>query len=492
MNRHLFEIPERVAVGEFRGAGACVSKTPSRDVLTSQAVTGCHGNRINDMNARKDGVEFLEKRLSGNASGIRSFAGKLFVGTAVHVAGIIDRVIELAVSLIVISVLVCPLMLVLMIRKLVNGNPVFTSQIITGAGSRPVEIYRFNGIGVPFRDLPLFFGVLSGRLALAGVAIRNWGEREPSLEGAYIGMMKPGVISLWDLRRSSKTAHEGRQAIEWEYTFRKGLVYDLLLMLRAIPMLVFGESKSEASEIFRIMGLDLDNLTMDEAISVIGSHLDAKKQRRIFFVNPDCLNKTVTDREYFEILQSGDFVFPDGIGLIIAGKMLNTPLKENINGTDMLPFLCRMAAARGEKVFLLGGKPGVAEIAAQKISENYGVTVAGTSHGYFDHRSESAAVIEQINASGASILLVAFGAPLQERWIHQHRDALRPLIMMGVGGLLDFYSGNIRRAPRWVREIGFEWVYRIMQEPGRMWRRYVIGNPLFLYRVLKWKILYQR
>ncbi|NTV93680.1 MAG: WecB/TagA/CpsF family glycosyltransferase, partial [Chlorobiaceae bacterium] len=111
--------------------------------------------------------------------------------------------------------------------------------------------------------------------------------------------------------------------------------------------------------------------------------------------------------------------------------------------------------------------------------------------GYFDHRSESDAVIGKINSSGAAILLVAFGAPLQEIWIAEHRQKLLPRVLMGVGGLFDFYSGTIRRAPRWMREIGFEWVYRIFQEPARMWRRYVIGNPLFLYRVMKWKVFTQ-
>jgi N-acetylglucosaminyldiphosphoundecaprenol N-acetyl-beta-D-mannosaminyltransferase len=113
-----------------------------------------------------------------------------------------------------------------------------------------------------------------------------------------------------------------------------------------------------------------------------------------------------------------------------------------------------------------------------------GLEIAGARDGYF-RPEEEGAVIEAINGSGARILLVAFGAPRQELWIARWRDRLAPPVAMGVGGLFDFYSGRIPRAPVWMREIGLEWVFRLMQEPGRMWRRYVIGNPLFLYRVRK-------
>jgi N-acetylglucosaminyldiphosphoundecaprenol N-acetyl-beta-D-mannosaminyltransferase len=211
-----------------------------------------------------------------------------------------------------------------------------------------------------------------------------------------------------------------------------------------------------------------------------------------YFVNPDCLNKTFSDGDYQEILAKADNVFPDGIGLTIACKLLGSPLKENVNGTDMLPYLCAMVAAKGYKLFLLGGRPGVAENMAANITEKYGVTVAGTHHGFFHHEKDNSAVLEVINASGADIVLVAFGAPLQEKWITANRSKLQTKAALGVGGLFDFYSGNTRRAPRWLREMGMEWLYRIIQEPGRMWKRYVIGNPLFLLRVLLWKISSRR
>jgi N-acetylglucosaminyldiphosphoundecaprenol N-acetyl-beta-D-mannosaminyltransferase len=259
-------------------------------------------------------------------------------------------------------------------------------------------------------------------------------------------------------------------------------------MLRALPALFFSEPATASSAVFRLFDLNLDNITMRDAIEMIREKLRQKQQSVFFFVNPDCMNISVTNPDYRKALGSANYILPDGIGLVIAGKILGTPLRENINGTDMLPWLCAMAVEEQQSIYLLGGKPGIAEKAAAALSNTFGVHIAGTGHGYFNRETESSEVVKRINESKASILLVAFGAPLQEQWIARHRRELHPSILMGVGGLFDFYSGNIRRAPRWIREIGFEWVYRLMQEPSRMWKRYIVGNPLFLFRVLRWKL----
>ncbi|NTW62744.1 MAG: WecB/TagA/CpsF family glycosyltransferase [Chlorobiaceae bacterium] len=459
--------------------------------IINQTLTGHQSRSRNAMESRKDSAKALEKRLKGRSLSLKSLFKRAVFRFGAIAAEVLARVIEIIVASVMTLVFVFPLLVILLFRRLFAGTPVFDKRIVSGAFAKPVTVFRFRDISSPFCDLPLFLELFTGRLALAGTAIRSWKESPAVPENAYIRPVKPGIVSLWDIRNSSKIAHEGQQAIEWEYVFRKHLFYDFMLMLRALPVMLYSENSEISSSHFALLGLNLNNLTMDEAISVMQRTLDEKKQSAIYFVNPDCLNKMVSDREYFRILKTGNYVFPDGIGLSIAGKMLGTPLRENINGTDMLPYLCKMAAAKGYSVFLLGGKPGIAEKAGQHISETYGVTIAGSADGYFDHRSESDAVIGKINSSGAAILLVAFGAPLQEIWIAEHRQKLLPRVLMGVGGLFDFYSGTIRRAPRWMREIGFEWVYRIFQEPARMWRRYVIGNPLFLYRVMKWKVFTQ-
>ncbi len=183
------------------------------------------------------------------------------------------------------------------------------------------------------------------------------------------------------------------------------------------------------------------------------------------------------------MLQRAARVLPDGIGLQIGCRMRGLALAANVNGTDLFPRLCERAARDGLSLFLLGARPGVAEAVADNMRRRYPeLIVAGARHGYFAP-SEESDLIARINASGARILLVAFGVPRQELWLAEHRDRLRPPVRMGVGGLFDFYSGRIPRAPLWLREIGLEWTWRLAQEPGRMWRRYLLGNPLFLYRV---------
>jgi N-acetylglucosaminyldiphosphoundecaprenol N-acetyl-beta-D-mannosaminyltransferase len=150
--------------------------------------------------------------------------------------------------------------------------------------------------------------------------------------------------------------------------------------------------------------------------------------------------------------------------------------------------LCEALASSGRSVYLLGARPGVAAAAAEAMARRVPrLIIAGTRHGYFPPE-DTDAVIDTINRSGANVLLVAFGAPAQELWLARHRARLAPSIRIGVGGLFDFYSGRIPRAPRWLQELGLEWVWRLVQEPRRMWRRYLVGNPLFLWRVMRQRI----
>jgi N-acetylglucosaminyldiphosphoundecaprenol N-acetyl-beta-D-mannosaminyltransferase len=427
-------------------------------------------------------------------STMESVKRRVVSGQAALFARIVERTAESAVALTVILAAVIPVSFVLGVRRLFTGKKVFREKSIRGVRGQRIRVLRFNvGSSAFIADTPLFLELLKGRIALVGTEISDTDERDVADPGqALIDEVRPGLVSLWGVRRYSRIAHEGKQAIELEYVSRKGLLYDFLLLLRYVPVMLYRENGSGRSSVMRLLGLDVTGFTMSEAVTVMENNLRLGRKSSIFFVNPDCCNKMVTDREYFRVLKQADYVFPDGIGLVIAGKILGTPVRENVNGTDMFPYLCKMARDSGHSIFLLGGRPGVAEKAAMRTGDAYGVTVAGTAHGYFDHETESEALIREINDSGAGILLVAFGAPLQEKWIARHRDRLRPPLVLGVGGLFDFYSGRISRAPVWIREIGFEWVFRILMEPGRMWKRYVVGNPLFLFRVMKWKLFSER
>ena len=218
---------------------------------------------------------------------------KLSAATAEALA----RTIEISVALIVTLAITFPFLLILLFRKLFTGRPLFTSRTIFGALAKPLRVLRFNIVASPYRDLPLFFEVLTGQLALVGTAIKEWGDSSPTPQKGYINAVRPGVISLWDIRSSSKIAHEGRMLIEWEYIFKKRPFYDFMLLLRALPAMFYSERCVTSSSVFQLLDLDLKNLTMVEAVALIGANLKQKKQCSIFFANPDCLNKMISDQK---------------------------------------------------------------------------------------------------------------------------------------------------------------------------------------------------
>jgi len=234
-----------------------------------------------------------------------------------------------------------------------------------------------------------------------------------------------------------------------------------------------------------ILGIRVDNVRMDEAVAAILERLDGERPSQVCFANADCANIACRDEPYRRVLGQADLVFADGSGLKLGARLLGERIRDNVNGTDMFPVLCEALANTGKGLFLLGARPGIAELVRDWVCEHYpGTAVSGLRDGYFRPERERE-VIDQISGSGASILLVAFGAPRQDTWIAQHLEQLGVKVAVGVGGLFDFYSGRIPRAPFWMRRLGLEWCYRFYQEPARLWKRYVIGNPLFLARVLE-------
>lgn len=232
-----------------------------------------------------------------------------------------------------------------------------------------------------------------------------------------------------------------------------------------------------------LFGIAIDNVTLDHAVDTIVQRLDGDLATQASFVNADCVNVACRNPEYLEALQQSDLVFADGIGVRMAGIALGQPVCDNVNGTDLFPLLAAALENTGKRVYLLGGRPGVAAGVVRWLAKNFpGVEVAGARQGYFTP-DEEANVIEDIRRSGADLVLVAFGAPRQELWIRRNLSRLGAKVVIGVGGLLDFFSGRIPRAPHWVRKLGMEWCYRLSQEPQRLWRRYLVGNTVFLVRL---------
>ena len=209
------------------------------------------------------------------------------------------------------------------------------------------------------------------------------------------------------------------------------------------------------------------------------------------FVNVNSVNLSHEQAELRHAINSANKVFADGSGVRMGARKLGIALKGNVNGTDMLPILCREASSTSKRLFLYGAAPGVAAKAADKLRKKYpGLRIVGVQHGFANTGNNDKLeqqTIDSINNSKADILLLGLGSPLQEQWLKRNRHKLKVDKALAVGGLFDYYSGNIPRAPLFLRELGFEWLWRLFQEPSKKFYRYVIGNPLYLFRLLRLK-----
>jgi N-acetylglucosaminyldiphosphoundecaprenol N-acetyl-beta-D-mannosaminyltransferase len=440
------------------------------------------------MNKRIKELEIMERQLN---CGRRQFGVALRAFVFVFSAKLI-RLIKLAtgwiISCIILISIALPLLIYAAARYAAAGKPVFLEKTVYGKNGNPIVIKYFNFATYYLKNASLFYYVFSGRLQLAGVSIKEYVPDNRSLGDACLFEAPPGIFNLWFLRSSSKIAHEGRQNIEIEYNYKRRLIGDLMLLIKSIPAAFFHVEAVEYQPEINLLGITFKNLTMRDAVGSMVDDMRRGTRKKAFFVNPDCFNKAINNNNYFALLKNADYIFPDGIGVHLACKMIKTPLRENVNGTDMLPFLVQAAVNHSFSIFLLGGKPGIAAAMKLKLENLYpGVIICGEQHGYFDRDAENQKIVDKINCANPDLLLVAFGVPHQEEWICRNFEQLNCRIAMGVGGLFDFYSGNIKRAPQWMREIGMEWFFRFLMEPSRMFKRYFVGNPLFVVRVILWR-----
>jgi len=229
-----------------------------------------------------------------------------------------------------------------------------------------------------------------------------------------------------------------------------------------------------------IMGVCFDDYSVEETVK---KAMTALKEGRKFFIvtpNPEIVNIATADEEYKKILNSADVVTPDGIGIVYASKMLGGNIKKRAPGFDIVKGLLKELADAGKSVYLFGGKPSVAELAAEKIKNDYpGIEIAGTDNGYFDDDTQ---IISNINNAKPDFLLVCLGAPKQEKWIAKNFHNLDVGIFIGAGGSIDVLSGQTKRAPEIFIKLNCEWLYRLLKEPKRIGRMARI--PVFLLKVL--------
>jgi exopolysaccharide biosynthesis WecB/TagA/CpsF family protein len=398
------------------------------------------------------------------------------------------RIFTSLIALVACIMFTLPLLVYTLFRRIFTGKEMFYREKIYGKNEVILNLRYFNVDNVILRKASLFYYVLIFDLRLVGVSIRTCSGENRQIGDSDLFMDSPGILSLWFLRMSRGIAYSGRLDTELNYVTNRNFAGDMMIILRSILAIIFFNANKEFYPKINLMNVEFDNLSMKDAIDALTKDITEGKRKKIYYVNADCFNKVVKDKNYLDLLQKGDYILPDGIGVLLACKMLQVGLRENVNGTDMLPFICQMAVEGDYSIYLFGAKPGVAAAMRQKLMEVYpGLRIVGERNGYFSDDLAEKEMIDEINLLKPDILLVALGVPAQEEWIEKHCDELPCRLMIGVGGLFDFYSGNIKRAPLWLREMGLEWIFRLAMEPKKKFKRYTFGNSLFLWRVFRWK-----
>ncbi len=229
-----------------------------------------------------------------------------------------------------------------------------------------------------------------------------------------------------------------------------------------------------------VMDIPFDNVTMAEALEAADRLLARKGAAYGVTPNAEIVYETLSDETLRQIVCQADLVLPDGAGVILGAKILGTPLKEKVAGIDFAHGLMNRYKDTEKTFYFLGSKPGVAENAAKKMQEKYpGLKICGTADGYF---RDEGPVIQAINEKKPDVLFVCLGFPKQEIFMAKHKDELQVGLMMGLGGSLDGFAGNTKRAPKWMIRLNLEWLYRLIKEPRRLGR--MMRLPKFLWRVV--------
>jgi N-acetylglucosaminyldiphosphoundecaprenol N-acetyl-beta-D-mannosaminyltransferase len=236
-----------------------------------------------------------------------------------------------------------------------------------------------------------------------------------------------------------------------------------------------------------IFDVPITPLYLDGLLSFVKEAAAHTSKTTIFFVNIHTLNQAYIDHSFRQALTKADVVYCDGAGVCWGARLLGKSIPDRMTGADWIYDLARVCQNNRYRIYLLGGEPGVANAAAECLRQTHPqIQIIGTHHGYFQKTAqESEEIIRTINRLAPDILLVGFGSPIQETWISSNRLKLNVPVVWAMGATMDFVSGRVARAPKWMCNHSLEWLFRLLLEPRRMWRRYLVGNLLFFWRLLK-------
>ncbi len=230
-----------------------------------------------------------------------------------------------------------------------------------------------------------------------------------------------------------------------------------------------------------VLGVLYNNVTMDEALAIGCELMSGEKAAYCVTPNAEMAYEALRDEAFRDLLNGADLVLPDGAGVILGAKIIRNPLKQKVAGIEFAQNLLPKMEAMGKRLYLLGSKPGIAEMAAEKMREKCpNLQICGMADGYFQDEAE---VVRKINEARADVLFVCLGAPKQENFMRNHQSELKVRLMIGLGGTLDGIAGTVKRAPRWMIRLQLEWLYRLIKEPKRLGR--MMRLPKFVFAAVK-------
>jgi len=244
-----------------------------------------------------------------------------------------------------------------------------------------------------------------------------------------------------------------------------------------------------------VAGTEINNISLRMAIETIATFIAERTPQYVVTPNVDHIVSLQDDQQFKEVYRNAALVLCDSMPLLWASRILGTPLKEKISGSDLFPRVCEIASKRGWRLFFLGGREGAAAKAAVILQERYpGLQVVGTycpPFGFEHDEKENRKIVEMIKATKLDIIFVGLGAPKQEKWIYQYKDQYQVPVSIGIGASFEFVSGMVKRAPVWMQKVGLEWFWRLMMEPRRLWRRYLLRDISFLGLLMRQKFSHE-
>lgn len=347
-------------------------------------------------------------------------------------------------------------------------------------------------------ELPQFINVLKGEMSLVGIRPSALDEIAIYAKKDWRHLsIKPGMIGLWQIspKKNSQDMH-AVFALDRVYGNKWNHRLDLALILNSITSILFNFQliDRKSSRIFQehnnkvsLLNVEIDNLSKNQLLECLNHGV-------VFTPNVDHMMKLQHDSSFYNAYTQADYKICDSQILMYASRFLGQPIQEKISGSDFFPYFCNFHRDNSSiRIFLLGGKPGVADKARHKINHSLGREIIIGSHspsfGFIKQPIECQEILQLINQYKPTVLAIGVGAPTQEKWICQFKDQLPSVkIFLAVGATLDFEAGNKSRSPKWMSHFGLEWCYRLVLEPKRLWKRYLIDDVPFIWLLFKQKL----